>query len=656
MAHLSVPIWVFDVENTRFLWANKSGLAFWNAESLDELRSRDLSDTSRSALNRLQQILRECNESQCSVEERWTLFPEGESTATDVVLSPVVCVDGHTALLVHVKFFDQKECASASAHSTQALLHTSAMISLYDTDLSLLYANPAARSVANHTNEPLNERIRDRQDLEHILLKLEQNGEYDTEVVVNTRNGEAWHHMVFEETANAHTGGRSILCSATDVTQRRLMQQEANRLAYTDDLTGLANRVSLVQQLKTRCCHPAPFSLLFMDLNRFKLINDTLGHSVGDSLLINVASRLRKHTDGSELFVARLGGDEFVLVLDEIIERDALEEYCNALLERLGKPYHVDDHRLHVVPSLGICRYPIDGSTVSTLLRNADLAMYKAKNSNSGRCFFEPSMNTGIADRLALENDLVDAVKLAQFEVFYQPRIDTASLEVICMEALMRWRHPTRGLVSPGAFIPVAEETGLIIEMGRFVLENAMRQQLHWQRNGHSVRISVNISPVQFNSPNLIDTINQVQSAVGCDPGNIELEITESMLLGNNDVSSILTSLHDAGYHLAIDDFGTGYSNLAYLQRYPISSLKIDRSFMINTDQMVIASMILQMGRMLGLNVVAEGVETAEQVAWLKDNKCDEMQGFHFAKPMSPTDCDRFLERWSNQHPLGHAA
>lgn len=659
LKNLSVPIWVFDADDLKIVWANPDALKFWNASSEADLYQRELSkDISASVKKHLVQTKIDCLASGQSVTQNWTLYPDGVPQNSEAVISSIEFPDGSSALLIHI-LYERRDETSDTLRSAQALMHTSVMISLYDEDHSLLYANPAARSIAVTNNESLNQKINRISDLKNVLEMLNVEGICDTEVEVNTINGPVWHSMNLQRSLDPVTGKFAILLSSTDITDRRKAQQDAYRLAYTDSLTGLPNRFALLKYLKRICeSTDCEFGLLFLDLDRFKIVNDSLGHLIGDRLLNEVGKRLSKIMENRPGIVARLGGDEFVVISEDQCSRESLAWLANSVLENLGQDVYVDGHNISIIPSVGICIAPSDGDNATTLMQHADVAMYHSKAHKSGYAFFEPAMNQDFEKRLQIENDLVKAIKENQFELYYQPKISAKDFSITGMETLIRWNHPTKGMVNPVEFIPIAEETGLINDIGDWVIKQAMEQQKIWQEMGYRIVVSINISPVQFANSGLVDFITSSAAETGCETELVEFEITESLLLDDHSlVTDILDSLSLQGFRVALDDFGTGYSNLAYLSHYPLTCLKIDRQFVMDTKQTAILEMVIRMGKALNLSVVAEGVETEEQIKRLVENNCDELQGYYFSKPMPVMQATDYITNYdvdfhSNVHSL----
>jgi len=438
-----------------------------------------------------------------------------------------------------------------------------------------------------------------------------------------------------------------------DITERRQNQARIEQQANYDALTGLANRSLLNDRLQqaiyTAASYGARLAVVFVDLDRFKYVNDTLGHDVGDRLLQVMAERLRTAVAESDT-VARLGGDEFVLLLHGHAGQDTVASAIERLLPTIAAPLRYGQSDLEVTCSVGVALYPDDGSDPATLLKHADSAMYRAKEQGRNNFqFFTEDLNRAIKERFDLESQLRRALERGQFELHYQPRVDLTTRKVIGAEALIRWHLPDRGMVSPATFIPVAEEIGLIGQISEWVLEAACLQNKRWLDAGLTSVVSVNISPQQFRSDALVPLIARVLAETGMDPAYLEIEITESTVMHSGErMVEMLHAIKKLGVHIAVDDFGTGYSSLSYLKRFPVDRLKIDRSFVqhiATADDAVIVRAIIALGHNLGLKVLAEGVETEEQVQFLRANGCDEMQGFFFSKPITAWQMAKLLEK-----------
>jgi diguanylate cyclase (GGDEF)-like protein len=429
-------------------------------------------------------------------------------------------------------------------------------------------------------------------------------------------------------------------------------EKRIRHLAYNDLLTGLPNRAHFFEQLGRRIEHARgageSVAVLFLDLDRFKNVNDTLGHDVGDRLLVAAAQRIRRSVRNADC-VARLGGDEFTVVLADVAGPNAAVAAAQNIGRALGTPFEIDGHDIFVNASVGISLYPHDGTDVGTLLKHADTAMYRAKKTNSGFQFFEASMEHSISEHVRLESDLRRALERNELEVFYQPQARVDNGRIVGMEALVRWNHPLRGMVPPADFIPLAEETGLINSLGEWVLRTACAQVQAWMQAGlPPMRVAVNLSVRQLLQKDFAATVEQALKDTGVPPRLLELEITESTLMEHaQHTLEALHRLRGLGVRLSIDDFGTGYSSLSYLKRFPVDIIKIDRSFVrdvsTDADDASIVTGIIALAHSLRLQVVAEGVETEAQLRFLKERSCDLLQGYYLSKPVSAKEFANYV-------------
>ena len=427
----------------------------------------------------------------------------------------------------------------------------------------------------------------------------------------------------------------------TDLTEQRRSEQEITRLARFDSLTGLPNRAmmrqTLDEALRNATSRQKGCALFLIDLDRFKNVNDTLGHPVGDALLRQVADRL-KLAMGDHGQVGRLGGDEFKAVLPGTVDIGLLESLARTLIEQVSRPYNIDGHRVVIGASVGVAIGDPGRCTADSLVRDADLALYAAKDAGRGKhCFYEQAMHTEASDRQVLENDLRQAIDKGELWVAYQPIIEAVSEEVSGFEALVRWDHPLRGRVSPDKFIPLAEECGLIPRIGTWVLETALEEASHWP---DSVRIAVNLSPIQFNDPNIVDIVSSALAQTSVRANRLELEITEGVFLAEGDTTDeTFARLKDLGVRLALDDFGTGYSSLGYLKKAPFDKIKIDQSFVRGaasktSRNSAIIRAIVTLAESLQMDTCAEGVETHDDLHLIRELGCSHVQGYIFGKPL----------------------
>ena len=640
---ISHPVWIFDIDRRCVHWANSSAIGVWNARSLHELCGRDMGrDMSEAVAQRLAQYQSDFTVSGAVFHEQWTLYPGDIPTSLHVRFNGHVLPDGRMAMLCHARPTAQE--TPESLRSVEALLHTPVMITLYDAQGTALYRNPAARASAHALSQTLADRIVDPAAYAR-LMQAHLAEELSTfTLAVSTAHGEQWHELSARRCRDAVTGAAAMLVSEVDVSALKYTEAKANFQARHDDLTGLPNRTHVIEsfaaavdEVRRRGCEAA---LIFIDLDHFKDINDTLGHAAGDELLILVAERLRKATRSTDL-VARLGGDEFLILVSSYAILAEVDQVRARVLDSIAQPTMLRGTEVQVTPTMGVSLFPRDGTDLETLLRKADLAMYSGKaHGRNELAYYDDSMGTAVSARMALESDLRHALERHEFEVHYQPLICTRTRRIVGAEALVRWRHPVRGLMAPDSFIPICESTGMILPLGQQVFERAAQQQAAWARLGHRVKVHVNLSPRQFGDPELVQHMQAALAGAGCIAGSLGVEITESMLLGGNDhAEAVLQAISALGLSIALDDFGTGYSNLAYLQRYPINTLKIDKAFIQSrSNERPLADLIVSLCRTLDMEVVAEGVETSEQMDWVVGRNIAQAQGYRFSKPVLPDD------------------
>jgi diguanylate cyclase (GGDEF)-like protein/PAS domain S-box-containing protein len=507
----------------------------------------------------------------------------------------------------------------------------------------------------------------DRGDLESAVSRALQHGEpYSLECRIVRGNGSE--RVVHEQAVvECDERGRPVRIQGTtqDITERRQAEQRIRRLALYDALTELPNRQFFKEQLGHSLGHAdrlqQKVAVVVLDLDRFKRINETWGHSVGDQLLIAVSARLTRSVRSADYVtrsesgpvagnLARLGGDEFTIQVTGLAQAADVAKVARRILSVLAQPFDVAGQEIVVTASAGIAVFPDDGCDVDTLLKNADSAMYHAKDRGKDNYqFFSRSMNASSLNKLTLENQLRKAIDRDELVLHYQPKVDAASWRIAGVEALVRWRHPEKGLIAPAEFIPLAEEMGLIVPIGEWVLAEAARQAAAWRVGGLSpFGIAVNMASPSFAQKDFVSKVAAVLARTRLEPGSIEIELTESVLMQDLEAAyNTLRALKEQGVCLSIDDFGTGYSSLAYLKRFPIDTLKIDRSFVRdvidNPEDASITGAIIVLGKSLGLAVVAEGVETEAQAAFLRERGCNLMQGYLFSRPVPAEEIVRLV-------------
>jgi diguanylate cyclase (GGDEF)-like protein/PAS domain S-box-containing protein len=492
-------------------------------------------------------------------------------------------------------------------------------------------------------------------DLTEMAVRRDQIVHLPPNCLLVRRDGsEAWIEATASIIHDSEDGITGAVINFRDVSAIRSMGLQMTHSAEHDFLTGLPNRVLLGDRITMAIAaaqrHAQMFALLFLDLDNFKHINDSLGHPSGDKLLQSIAQRLLESVRGMDT-VSRQGGDEFVILLTEVQQPEYAAIMAARLLRVVAEPHFIDHHDLHITTSIGISVYPDDGLDAETLIKNADAAMYQAKESGrQSYQFFKPEMNTRAVERQFIEEGLRRALERKEFVLQYQPVVDLATGAISGAEALIRWMHPTRGLVPPVQFIPVAEDCGLIVPIGAWVLREACTQAQAWAEAGlPRMTVAVNISALEFRHENFLETLSAIVSETGLDPKFLVLELTESVLMKHAEVATtILRSLRQRGMQVAIDDFGTGYSSLGYLQKFPLDALKIDQSFVRqisnSDDDTTIVIAVIALAQSLGLRVIAEGVEMPEELEFLRAHRCDEVQGYYFSRPVIPEQFAKLLK------------
>lgn len=590
-----------------------------------------------------------------SLEDENSVNLAFEAGATDYISKPInwAVLRKRISRLLHAKH-TEKTLNKSEAFASSIINHAVEGIITIDIHGTIQYVNPAVKKTFNYQlHEVIGQNV-------NLLIPEFYNKDYNS---LNSNKELSGRRKDMSILPIEHTISKFFVveeCFYTiifrDITERKNYEEMIKYQAFYDSLTGLPNR----DLLRERVSHEInqakhnneKLALMYIDLDRFKLVNDTLGHDMGDKLLDIVAKRLKNCLTSADT-VSRIGGDEFVILLPNIDSEENVAKLTSEILEIIREPLAIHTHEFYTSASIGITFYPNDGDNVETLMTNADVAMYRAKEHGKNNFqIYTAALNEKALERLALENSLRRALEYKEFIVYYQPKVDTKTEEVVGMEALLRWQHPNWGLVSPDKFIPLAEETGLIIPIGEWVLRTACAHNKSLQNAGFPpLTVAVNLSPLQFQLQDLTKVISKILHETGLEPQYLELEITESIAMQNIEHTiRMINELREMGIKFAIDDFGTGYSSLSQLNSFSVNKLKIDKSFVSKidggTDNSIIASTIMALGKSLKLDIVAEGVETKEQANFFKENTCNEMQGYLFGRPMSSDD---FIKYYSEQ-------
>ena len=657
--------------NGQLQFMNASGLAMIEADSLDQVRGKPIISLIMPEYRQaFLQLTRNVLAGKKGVLEFEILGLKGQHHWLETHAVPLVDpTEGTTSLLSITRDITQRKLAeNTQARLTAVIESATDFIGMAGKNGALIYINQAGRIMVGIESDldPSATEISD------YLPPWAADIIFAEGLPTATRDG-FWSG----ESALLSSTGQEIPVSAVivghknsegsiefystimrDISERQRYESQLAHLATHDPLTGLPNRALYTDRLEVAIIeaerHGRLIAAMYLNLDRFKMINDTLGHEVGNTLLKDVATRLKENLRSDDT-LARPGGDEFALVLTDIAHLDDVSRVTQKILKSFKAPFRVGDHEMFVTASIGISVYPIDDHTPIGLLKNAAIALTRSKNlGGNAYQFYTAAMNATALQRLALDSALHYALERDEFLLHYQPQVDLASSEICGMEALLRWQHPTLGLISPLEFIPLAEETGLIIPIGEWVLRTTCAQNKAWQEAGlRALPIAVNLSGRQFTQHALVQTITQVLHETGLSPQWLELEITESILiLDIQDSVAILNELSELGIKISIDDFGTGYSSLSYLKRFPIASIKIDQSFVrdIHTDpdDAAIVSAIIAMAHGLNMKTIAEGVETQDQLVFLRAHKCNAMQGYYFSKPLPPEDLVELLREDRN--------
>ncbi|MEO5376564.1 MAG: EAL domain-containing protein [Magnetococcus sp. DMHC-6] len=592
-----------------------------------------------------------------------------EAGAVDFITKPI-----HWAILRNrVKYLWNSIQAERKLYLAASVFeNTNEGIVVTDARAIIQSVNPAFSQITGYPSEMavgknmnlLKSGRHDAHFYQEMWAVLQHTYKWQGEVWNRRANGEIYPQWLNISAVRSPTGDIvNYVTLFSDLTNIR--ESEENLLYVTghDSLTNLPNRLLFHERLNQACLESRSskelVGVMLLDLDRFKMVNESMGHEVGDRLLVEVSRRLA-HSVLERITLARMGGDEFGLVVPKVSNSQELAQIAQSLLDQLLHPFVLDQLELFLGASIGIGLYPLDGEDINTLLKNTEVAMYHAKELGRNNFqFYHQDLNVSSMARMLMEQELRTAVERKEFILHYQPQIDLITGELVGMEALIRWQHPRRGLVSPGEFISLAEETGLIIPMGKWALRSACAQTKKWQDMGYPpLRISVNLSGLQFQQAEFVDVVVRTLAETGLSHQWLELELTESIAMGDVDETyAKLQSLADIRVRLAIDDFGTGFSSLSYLKRFPIDTLKIDQSFIcnctINPEDAAIVRAFIGLARSLNLQVIAEGVETTAQMDFLRREKCNEIQGYYFSRPLPGEQFEALLEKKFQEQQRG---
>jgi diguanylate cyclase (GGDEF)-like protein/PAS domain S-box-containing protein len=600
--------------------------------------------------------------------ETWLNYPNGQRVWFEIIKTPFHTSNGNLLGILSTSrdITLRKQSEEKLKQAAQVLENSSEAICITSAETEILAVNKAFTQITGFTKDEAvgNKVSRLLKSGKHgpsfyksMWDGLNNVGHWQGEVWNKRKNGEIYPEWLNISVIRDDKTGvvTHYLAIFSDISAHKRNEQRLAYLAHYDDLTGLPNRTLFREKVERALLHARQYqtklAVLFLDLDRFKYINDTWGHAIGDLLLRDVANRLVECVRKQDT-IARLGGDEFTAVLENIEDTKEVAEIAQRILDAFRPQFFLHGHETFITTSIGISLYPNDGCDADTLLKNADAAMYRAKEGGKNDYqFFALEMNEHARQRLILETQLRHALGRGEFQLYYQPQMHLASGHITGAEVLLRWMHPEVGIVTPHTFIPLAEETGLVVEIGEWVLYKACLQHREWRESGKPIlRLAVNLSSRQFKQDNLAQNIIRIIKDTDMDPTLLELELTESVLMQDADAAAeILRELKSIGIQLAIDDFGTGYSSLNYLRRFPLDKLKIDKSFIHDIpekiEDMTIAKTIVSLARNLHLGVIAEGVENKSQLAFLKSLKCDEVQGYLIGHPVSS---DEFIARFKS--------
>ena len=672
------PMWVYDCESFRFLAVNRAAVQHYGY-SESEFRALTILDIRPPEdQDRVRAVVADLSNAALSdqgyLSPAWRhLTRDGRAIWVDISSLPLLW-DGRSAGIVIAQDVTARREAEEGLNRMAAIVHSSqeAIIG-WSSNGQVTSWNPGAERLYGYREsemlgQPISDLVPSNHEEERKLIRQRLEAGLSIEIADTMRLHKDGHQVeVWVSSSPVRDAAGVIIGASTiarDITQQKKSEALIRWQAYNDALTGLPNRIRFHEELSAAINRGSPLAVLFVDLDLFKRVNDSLGHAAGDQLLQQVAARLQQVLAPGDL-LARMGGDEFTLLLSgrKAGTETAARETAESLRTCLAHPVVIEGQELYVTSSIGISLFPDHGADAETLLKSADLAMYKAKEEGRGGWYaFTPTLTEAASERLVMENALRQAIEREELTLLYQPQISLATQQIIGAEALVRWRHPTLGMIPPCRFIPLAEETGLILPLGDWVLREACRQAAAWERDGNPLRVAVNLSAHQLGAMNLTGNVTSALEASGLSPHLLDLELTESALIMQGEAATNhLRTLRGQGVRVSIDDFGTGYSSLAYLRRFPLDLLKVDRSFIVglagldqtgSQDRAVVRA-VIAMAHALGLEVIAEGVETEAQQSALLDLDCDAVQGFLFSPPVTAEQLEAFMPE-IRQHDKMH--
>ncbi len=679
------PMWIYDLETLQFLAVNQAAINHYGYSETEFLSMTSQDIRPPEDVPRLLEAIAKVSTG-FSLPEVWRHYKKDGSQILVEVSAHTLIYENRKCELILVNDVTKKlqaEEALKRAEAKYRSIFENAVEGIFQSsvDGKFLIANPMLAKIYGYDSpEDLISSITDIQhqiyvdpELRKLLInRLEQQEDVQLfEAEVYRKDG-----SIIWTSENAHAvydiTGRLLYFEGTveDITASKLAKAKIEYLAFHDSLTSLPNRVLFRERLSNALVNasaqlqnyldqdrqrevkssPPLLAVMFLDLDRFKLVNDTMGHAAGDRLLIEVAKRLSECMFEST-FLARMGGDEFMIFVSELQSVESIQQFAQLILQSFESPFFVEEMPLYIGTSIGISLYPTDGINEDALMKNADTAMFRAKERGRNHYqLYNHAIGAKVLEYVAIENGIRQALERSEFQVFYQPQINLITGEIDCMEALSRWLHPELGWVPPNQFIPAAEEHGLIVRLGEWVLRTACSQNRAWQKQGlPAIRMAVNFSAKQFQVPNLCDRIMQILFETDLEPQYLELEITESLVMQDQATTiKMLRQLQSLGMRISIDDFGTGYSSLSYLRLLPVSKVKIDASFIRETpqnkDDSAITSAIIAMAHSLNLRAIAEGVERKEQLEFLRSHNCDAVQGYLFSRPVPANEATLLLK------------